>query len=90
MTYEPVKGLELNNNFYFTDATYLYDVNSGNSITPSYVRWDLGADLKATDNLEVALWGMDLEGAHTETLQSYGISPTEIVPSVYGQVTIRY
>lgn len=90
LTYEPVKGLELNNNIYYTDATFLYDANSGNSITPDYVRWDLGADFKATDNLEVAFWGMDLEGAHTETLQSYGISPTEIVPSVYGQVTVRY
>src|SRR5581483_2340997 len=44
LTYEPVKGLELTNNLYYTDATYLYDVNSGNQITPDYVRWDLGAD----------------------------------------------
>jgi hypothetical protein len=38
----------------------------------------------------VALWGLDLEGAHTETLQSYGVSPTEIVPAVAGKVTVRY
>ncbi len=90
LTYEWVKGLELNNNVTFTDTTYLYDANSGNSITPSYFRWDLGANFKANDSLEVALWGLDLEGAHTETLQSYGVSPTEIVPAVAGKVTVRY
>lgn len=90
LTYEPAKGLELTNNLYYTDATFLYDPTTGNSITPDYVRWDLGADYKATDNLEVALWGLDLEGAHTETLQSYGVSQTKVVPSVYGQVTVRY
>lgn len=90
LTYEPVKGLELTNDFYYTDATFLPDANSGSFILPDYVRWNLGADLKANDNLELALWGLDLEGAHTETIQSYGVFPTNIVPQVYGQMTVRY
>jgi len=90
LTYEPVKGLELTNNLYYTDASFLLDPNSGSTILPDYVRWNLGADWKTTENLEVALWGLDLEGSHSETLQSYGISPTEVVPSVYGQMTFRY
>jgi len=93
LTYEPIHGLELNTAFYYTDPTNLYNnLAAGQAFitTPSYVRWDLGGTWKANDNLEIALWGMDLEGAHTETLPAFGVAPTLVVPSFSTQVTFRY
>jgi outer membrane receptor protein involved in Fe transport len=91
LSYMPVAGLSFNGEVYYTDADFLYDLSTGNSsVTPDYVRVNLGADWKASDNLELALEGLDLEGAHTETLQAYGISPVEVVPSFYAQATLRY
>jgi hypothetical protein len=55
-----------------------------------FARWDLGTTWKAMDNLEVTVAGQNLEGAHQESLQSSGIAPVKVVPSVYGQVTVRY
>ncbi len=88
--FDPIQGLELNTSFYYTDATFMYDPQSGNTITSDYVQWNLGASVKPADNLEISLWGLDLEGAHVETLQSAFISPAEVVPSVYGKVELRY
>ncbi len=91
LAYTPVTGLSFNGEIYYTDATFLYDLSTDDgSITPDYVRLNLGADWKATDNLELALEGLDLEGAHSETLQAYGISPVQVVPSFYAQATLRY
>jgi iron complex outermembrane receptor protein len=91
VSWDPVKDLELNTSLYFTDTTIIYDPDPNQaSQTNSYIRWDLGAKWKATDNLELAVWGLDLEGAHTETLLSYGILPTQVVPTLYGQLTFRY
>ncbi len=91
LSYTPVAGLDFNGEVYYTDADFLYDLSTGNSsITPDYVRVNLGVDWKASDNLELALEGLDLEGVHTETLQAYGISPVQVVPSFYGQATLRY
>ncbi len=88
--FDPIQGLELNTSFYYTDATFMYDPQSGNTITSDYVQWNLGASVKPANNLEISLWGLDLEGAHVETLQSAFISPAEVVPSVYGKVELRY
>lgn len=92
LTYEPIHGLELNTAFYYTDPTFLYNNVSAATpfTTPSYVQWNLGATWKTSDNWEFALRGMDLEGAHTETLSAFGVAPTLIVPSFYAQVTARY
>ncbi len=88
--FDPFPGIELNTSFYYTDATFMYDPQSGNSITPDYVQWNLGASYKPTENLEISLWGLDLEGAHVETLPSAFISPAEVVPAVCGKVALRY
>lgn len=90
VNYEPVHGLTLNSAVYFTDTTFLYDPNTTVSPTPAYTRWDLGATLKVTDEFEVSTWGQNLNGSHQETLQSYGVTPVIVVPSVYAQATIRY
>jgi len=92
LTYEPLHGLELNTGFYYTDATFLYNDVDGTPafITPSYIQWNLGGTWKLDENFEASLWGMDLEGAHSETLPAFGVAPTWIVPSVYGQFTVRY
>ena len=90
VNYELVHGLELNTAVYFTDTTFLSDPNTTVSPTPEYTRWDLGADWKATDNLEWSVWGQNLNGAHQETLQSFGVSSVEVVPSLYTQMTLRY
>ncbi len=90
VSFSPIPEIEFNTAFYYTDKTYMYDPNSGNSITPDYVQWNLGATVKSGDHLEVSVWGLDLEGAHTETLPTAFISPAQVVPSVYGQVTVRY
>lgn len=92
LTYEPLHGLELNTAFYYTDTTFLYNNLNGAPafITPSYIQWNLGGTWKADENWEIALWGMDLEGSHTETLPAFGVAPTLVIPSVYGQLTARY
>jgi iron complex outermembrane receptor protein len=88
--FDPFLGIELNTSFYYTDATFMYDPISGNTIIPDYVQWNLGASYKPTENLEISLWGLDLEGAHVETLPSAFISPAEVVPAVCGKVAWRY
>jgi len=90
VNYEVVPGFSLNTAVYFTDTTFLYDPNTTVSPTPAYTRWDLGADWKATDNLEWSVWGQNLNGAHQETLQSFGVSSVDVVPSVTTQLTLRY
>jgi iron complex outermembrane receptor protein len=88
--FDPFQGVELNTSFYYTDATFMYDPQSGDAIANDYVQWNLGATVKPNDNLELSVWGMDLEGAHTETLRSAFIQPAQVVPSVYGQLVVRY
>ncbi len=88
--FDPFQGLELNTSFYYTDATFMYDPQSGNTITNSYVQWNLGATVKPTDNLEISLWGLDLEGAHVETLNTAFTSPAEVVPAIAGKVALSY
>jgi iron complex outermembrane receptor protein len=91
VSWSPLKELELNTALYFTDTTTIYDPDPNQtSQTNSYFRWDLGARWKATENLEVSAWALDLEGAHTETLLSYGILPTQVTPTLYGQLALRY
>ena len=90
VTYEPFQSFEINTAVYFTDTTYLYDPNTIVSPTEATFRWDIGATWKATENMEIAVWGQDLDGTDSETLQSYGISPVNVVPSFYGQLTLRY
>lgn len=90
VTYEPVQGWEITTALYFTDKTFLYDPNTIVNPTEAVVRWDLGTSWKATDNLEISVWGQDLDGTDSETLRSYGISPVNVPPSFYGQLTLRY
>lgn len=89
--FDAFPGWQFNTSVSYTDATFLYaPTASQETITAPYWVWNLGASWKPTDNLQVALWGLDLEGAHTETLQSFGVQPTLVVPTVYAQATLRY
>ncbi len=90
LTVEPIKGWEINAAAYFTDVTLTYDPNTVITPTPAYTRLDLGTTFKATDSLELALWGQNLEGTHSETIQTYAIAPVNIPPSFYGQLTLKY
>ncbi len=86
-----IPELELDTALYYTDSTPIVDPDPNQvSNTLSYTRWDLGARWKPTENLEVSAWAMDLEGAHTETLLSYGILPAQVVPTFYGQLALKY
>ena len=90
ITFEPVKGWEINGAVYFSDVTYSYDPNTNFPPAPANVRLDLGSTLKVSDNLEMAFWGQDLDGTDSETLQTYGIASVNVAPSFYGRVTLRY
>ena len=90
VTVEPAGGWEINTALYLTDVTYLHDPNTIVPVTKAHGRWDLGTTWKATDNLEIAVWGQDLEGTYSETLRSYGVPAVNIPPSFYGQLTVRY
>jgi len=93
LSFDPAPQIQLNTGFYFTDKTFLPAAASsvGSTVTPEYVRWDLGATWKPSSNWEVSVWGQDLEGAHQETLVVTGASTaTNVVPRVFGQITARY
>jgi iron complex outermembrane receptor protein len=87
--FDPDKDWELNTSFYYTDATFAYDPNNGLQITPDFVQWNLGASYKPADGVKVSVWGLDLEGKHWETLPSAWVQPAEVVPSVYGEVSLQ-
>ena len=90
--WEALPGWKLDGDCYLVDATFQYDPGINPAISPlaPYTRMDLGTTLKVDGQLTVGLWGMDLEGAHTETIQTFGIAPTQVVPRVYGQLNIVY
>lgn len=92
LSYEPIHELELNAAFHYTDATFLYNNLQGAAafVTAPYIQWNLGGIWRASANWEIALWAMDLEGSHTETLPAFGVAPTLVVPRFYGRFTMRY
>lgn len=77
--------LEFNSALYFTDRVEQWDV-------PSYLRLDLGLTWRATENLEIAVWGQNLlEEGHVEYDEPW-INPAQAdVPrSFYVQATLRF
>lgn len=92
VSWEALPGWKLNGDCYWVDATFQTD----NNLSPAlptlspYTRVNVGSTLKVDEELTLGLWGMDLEGTHSETIQTIGVNPTQIVPRVYGQVVVNY
>ncbi len=89
LSWDAASNLKLNTSYYWVDATVINDptgVNTG--IVPSYGVWDLGFSWKPTLNWEMAVWGQDLEGGHTEAATFLNSSNPQT--GVYGQLTARY
>ncbi len=83
-TYDVTDDLEWNT------ATYYVAQRPGMGIG-SYTRLDTGLTWRPRENLEVALWGVNLlEPNHLEGMDSLGPAPVEVPRSVYAQVTLRY
>lgn len=91
-SWETLPGWRLNGAYYWVDTTYQYDSNINPGIPPvaAYSRLDFGTTLKLDEQLSMGLWAMDLEGAHTETIQTLGVLSTQVVPRLYGQLTVQY
>jgi len=89
-SFKPVPELELDTALYFTADSILYDSNSIDSVTKEFLVWNLGVTFRPHSGLALSLWGMDLQGAHSETLRSAFISPAQVVPTVYGKLTLEY
>jgi len=79
---------QFNTTFYWVDATYINNPTGLNSVVAPYDVWDLGLTWKPAAHWEVSVWGQDLEGTHTEAAAF--LNGSNPVPSVYGQVTVRY
>lgn len=89
-SFKPFPDWELNSALYFTDTSFMYDPHDVKTMTPEFFVWNLGVNWKPNQDLRLSLWGMDLEGVHTETLQSAFISPAQVVPSFYAQATLEF
>jgi iron complex outermembrane receptor protein len=92
VSWEALPGWRLNGDCYWVDATFQADANLNPplpTLSP-YTRVNVGSTLKVDEQLTLGLWGMDLEGTHTETIQTIGVNPTQIVPRVYGRVAVTY
>ena len=90
LNFDPFPDWELNGETYFTGQTFLYDPRDKIEPTSAFWVFNLGATWKPDTHTRLSLWAMDLEGAHMETLESAFISPAQVVPSFYGQVSVEY
>jgi iron complex outermembrane receptor protein len=92
VSWEALPGWRLNGDCYWVDATFEIDPNINPSIPTlaPYARLDLGTTMKLDNQLSLGLWAMDLEGTHTETIQTLGVVSAQVVPRMFGQLTVQY
>jgi iron complex outermembrane receptor protein len=77
--------LDITDNLEFNSALYYVDHLPGPA-APSYVRLDLGLTWRPTNNLELAVWGLNLlEPGHRETSATI-----EVERSVFFQASLRF
>lgn len=82
--------LELSSAVYFVDRTEA-PYGAGEIIIPSYFRVDIGLTWRPFKNLEIGIWGQNLQADQHQEFTSYKTSLiTEIPRSVLGKITWHF